>query len=147
MINKVILLGRLGSDPQIRHLDGNRSVCNVNLATNEHFKTADGSTRETTEWHRLEMWDSLARLAEKSLKKGAIVYVEGKIRTDKYTDNQGIEKETKKIRVTTLQIIGARERGESDDHSSGNTSAGNTVLNDPKEIDNLLSDAGEDLPF
>jgi single-strand DNA-binding protein len=104
MINKAILLGRLGKDPVIRKLDSGRVVANVTLATNEYY-TKDGQRMESTEWHNLEMWDQQALNAEKYFKKGMLLYVEGKIRTDKYTDTEGNEKQLRKIRVISYQMI------------------------------------------
>jgi single-strand DNA-binding protein len=106
MINKVILLGRLGKDPQVKQLDNGRVVCNVTLATNDYYTDKDGNRKESTEWHNLEIWDNQARTAEKFLKKGSVIYVEGKIRTDKYLDPEGQEKQVKKIRVLNLQMMG-----------------------------------------
>ncbi len=104
MINKVILLGRLGKDPIIRKLDSNRIVANFTLATNETY-LKDGQKMESTEWHNLEMWDQQASIAEKYLKKGSLLYVEGKIRTDKYKDADGVEKQLRKIRVVSFQML------------------------------------------
>lgn len=118
MINKVILLGRLGKDPVVRHLDNGRVVANVTLATNDYY-TKDGQKMENTEWHNLELWDNHARLAENYLRKGNIIYVEGKIRTDRYTDTEGIEKQIKKIRVLQMQTMGGLNRNEEDENSPG----------------------------
>jgi single-strand DNA-binding protein len=104
VINKVILMGRLGKDPAIRRLENGRIVANVTLATNDYY-TRDGQRLENTEWHNLEMWDKQAELAEKYLKKGRVIYVEGKIKTDKFTDSEGLEKQVRKIRVQTLQLV------------------------------------------
>jgi single-strand DNA-binding protein len=93
MINKVILLGRLGKDPVIRKLDNGRIVANISLATND-FYTKDGQRMEQQ-----------ALTAEKYFKKGNILYVEGKIRTDKYVDAEGVEKQLRKIRVTSFQMM------------------------------------------
>ncbi|MFN6047161.1 MAG: single-stranded DNA-binding protein, partial [Bacteroidota bacterium] len=106
MINKVILLGRLGKDPVVRRLDNGRVVANVTLATNDYY-TKDGQRLESTEWHNLEMWDKQAETAEKYLKKGSLLYVEGKIRTDRYTDAEGQERQTRKIRVNNFQMMGS----------------------------------------
>lgn len=114
MINKVILLGRLGKDPLIKHLDNGRVVANVTLATNDYY-TKDGQRMESTEWHNLELWDNHAKMAEKYLRKGSLLYVEGKIRTDKYTDNEGQEKQIKKIRVLQMQMMGGLNRGEGEE--------------------------------
>jgi len=104
MINKVILLGRLGKDPVIRKLESGRIVANVTLATNEKYMK-DGQVMESTEWHNLEMWDQQAQNAEKYFKKGMLLYCEGRIRTDRYTDQEGQEKTIRKIRVISYQMI------------------------------------------
>jgi single-strand DNA-binding protein len=117
MINKVILLGRLGKDPVIRKLDNGRIVANVSLATND-FYTKDGQRMESTEWHNLEMWDQQALTAEKYFKKGSLLYVEGKIRTDKYIDAEGIEKQLRKIRVTSFQMMSSMNGGSGDQNKS-----------------------------
>jgi single-strand DNA-binding protein len=108
-INKVILIGNLGSDPEVRYLDGDRVVVNFSLATNESYTDKQGNRITQTEWHRIEMWDSLAKVAEKYLTKGRQVYIEGKIRTDKWTDKDGVDKYTTRIRANTLQMLGNRE--------------------------------------
>lgn len=122
MINKVILLGRLGKDPVVRRLDNGRVVANVTLATNDYY-TKDGQRLESTEWHNLEMWDKQAETAEKYLKKGSLLYVEGKIRTDRYTDAEGQERQTRKIRVNNFQMMGSmlasrNDEGQRGDHHS-----------------------------
>lgn len=121
MINKVILLGRLGKDPLIKHLDNGRVVANVTLATNDYYMK-DGQRMESTEWHNLEMWDNHAKMAEKYLRKGSLLYVEGKIRTDKFTDPEGQEKQIKKIRVLQMQMmggLGGRNEGEEGGYQRG----------------------------
>jgi len=108
-INKVILIGNLGSDPEVKYLDGDRSVANFSLATNESYNDKQGNKITQTEWHRIEMWDSLAKVAEKYLTKGRQVYIEGKIKTDKWTDQNGVDKYTTRIRANVLQMLGNRE--------------------------------------
>jgi single-strand DNA-binding protein len=131
MINKVILLGRLGKDPVVRRLDNGRVVANVTLATNDYY-TKDGQRLESTEWHNLEMWDKQAETAEKYLKKGSLLYLEGKIRTDRYTDAEGQERQTRKIRVNNFQMMGSLLSSRSDDASK----------NDSHSSDQHESDAG-----
>jgi single-strand DNA-binding protein len=131
MINKVILLGRLGKDPVVRRLDNGRVVANVTLATNDYY-TKDGQRLESTEWHNLELWDKQAETAEKYLKKGSLLYVEGKIRTDRYTDAEGQERQTRKIRVNNFQMMGSLLSSRSDDASK----------NDSHSSDQHESDAG-----
>jgi single-strand DNA-binding protein len=121
MINKVILLGRLGKDPIIRKLDGNRIVANFTLATNETY-LKDGQKMESTEWHNLEMWDQQASVAEKYLKKGSLLYIEGKIRTDKYKDADGVEKQLRKIRVLSFQMLDNLSQGKDAENHESNRS-------------------------
>lgn len=151
MINKVILLGRLGKDPQIKQLDNGRVVCNVTLATNDYYTDKEGNRKESTEWHNLEIWDNQARTAEKFLKKGSIIYVEGKIRTDKYTDPEGEEKQIKKIRVLTLQMMGGINRGEGESQRTYSPTSNQPVFDRGTEHTSEDTGAGEepddDLPF
>ena len=121
MINKVILLGRLGKDPIIRKLDGNRIVANFTLATNETY-LKDGQKMQSTEWHNLEMWDQQASVAEKYLKKGSLLYIEGKIRTDKYKDADGVEKQLRKIRVLSFQMLDNLSQGKDAETHESNKS-------------------------
>lgn len=111
-VNKVILVGHLGSDAEVRYLNEGRAVANVSLATNEYFTDRSGNRIEQTEWHRLEMWDRLAKFAEQYLKKGRQVYVEGKLRTDNWTDKEGVQRTTTRIRVTNLELLGGGATGE-----------------------------------
>ena len=104
MINKVILMGRLGKDPVIRKLESGRVVANISLATNESY-LKDGQRMESTEWHYLEMWDQQALDAERHFKKGSVLYIEGKLRTEKYMDAEGVEKQLRKVRVISYQLV------------------------------------------
>ena len=104
MINKVILMGRLGKDPVIRKLDSGRGVANISLATNESY-LKEGQRMESTEWHYLEMWDQQALDAERHFKKGSVLYIEGKLRTEKYIDGDGVEKQLRKVRVISYQLV------------------------------------------
>jgi single-strand DNA-binding protein len=88
-VNKVILVGNLGDDPQIKNLDGNVKVAKFSLATNETFKDSNGQNQTQTEWHSVVVWRGLADFAEKYLHKGSMVYLEGKIKTRNYEDKQG----------------------------------------------------------
>ena len=143
-INKVILIGNLGSDPEVKYLDGDRAVANFSLATNETYTDRQGNMITQTEWHRVEMWDSLAKVAEKYLTKGRQVYIEGKIRTDKWTDKEGVDKYTTRIRANVLQMLGNREDRQQDapppaNPSNSNVSAdtSNTTSAEPSELDDL----------
>jgi single-strand DNA-binding protein len=105
MVNKVFLLGRLGKDPEVRHLEHNRAVANFTLATNEVFIDKSGNKVEQTDWHHVEMWDALARNAEKVLRKGRTVFIEGKIKNETWTDKDGNKRSAVRIRALQFQVV------------------------------------------
>jgi single-strand DNA-binding protein len=130
-VNKVILVGNLGKDPEVRHLEGGASVANFTLATSEYYKDKSGSRIEQTEWHNIVVWRGLADVAEKYLKKGMTVYIEGKIRTRSY-DKDGVKHYKTEIVGDALTILSKKENtqgGSADDHHSS------------------LPKADDDLPF
>lgn len=108
-VNKAILLGRLGQDPETKHLDSGKSVCNFSIATSEKWKGKDGQDNEKSEWHRIVAWDKTAEICAKYLTKGREVYVEGKIETRKWTDKNGQDKYTTEIRALNVQFIGGKQ--------------------------------------
>ena len=105
-VNKVILVGNLGKDPEVRYLDNNKVVANLTLATTENYKDRNGNKVENTEWHDLELWDGLAKIAEQYLTKGRSIYVEGKIKTDSWKDDGGNNKYRTRIRVQNMTMLG-----------------------------------------
>jgi single-strand DNA-binding protein len=121
-VNKVILLGNLGSDPEIRHLDGGSMVARFNIATSESYTNRNGERVDQTEWHRIELWDNLAKVAEQYLKKGNQVYVEGKIKTETWKDKDGAEKSGVRIRATSMTLVGGRPGGGDGTPSEGGMS-------------------------
>ena len=109
-INKVILIGNLGRDPELRYTPSGSAVCNVSIATTRNWKSKDSGERvEETEWHRVVFYDRLAEIAGEYVKKGRPVYVEGRLKYGKYTGQDGIEKNTVDIIATELQLMGGRE--------------------------------------
>lgn len=111
-VNKVILVGNLGKDPEVRYLENGNAVANVTLATTERYKDRAGNPVESTEWHDLEMWDGLAKIAEQYLRKGKSIYVEGKIKTDSWQDEQGVKKYRTRIRVQNMTMLGGASGNE-----------------------------------
>ena len=107
-LNKVLLIGNLGSDPEIRTLPSGGKVASFSIATTESYKNKESEKVEHTEWHRIELWEGLAAIAEQYLKKGDTIYVEGKLKTEKYTDANGLEKTAIKIRGNNFQMLGRR---------------------------------------
>ena len=112
MLNKVTLIGRLGKDPETKTLPSGDAVTNFSVATTEKWKDKQsGEAKETTEWHRISMFGKLAEIAGKYLKKGALVYLEGSIKTRKWTDKDGIEKYSTEIVAETMQMLGGKPVG------------------------------------
>jgi single-strand DNA-binding protein len=103
MINKVILIGNLGKDPEVRHLENGGSVARLTIATNESYRDKEGNWQSSTEWHNVIAWRNLADNAEKNLKKGSMVFIEGKLKTRQYKDAAGVEKYTTEIEAVTLR--------------------------------------------
>ena len=120
-LNKVMLIGNVGNDPEIRYLDsnpqgpqGNAKVASFRLATTERYRDRNGETRENTEWHNIVAWRSNADVIEKFVHKGSQIYVEGKLRTRKWTDRDGKDRYTTEIQVDNLQLLGKRPDREGD---------------------------------
>jgi len=108
-VNKVILVGNLGRDPEIRYLPSGEPVANITIATSSKYKNKSGEMVEETEWHRVTFFGKLAEIVGQYLKKGRSVYVEGRIKTRKYTDKDGIEKYATDIIANEMQMLGGRE--------------------------------------
>jgi single-strand DNA-binding protein len=153
-VNKVILVGNVGKDPETRHLEGGNTVCKFSLATSEVYKNKEGEKITNTEWHNIVLWRGLAEIAEKYVKKGSQVYIEGRIRTRSYTDQDNNTRYVTEIIGDSMQMLGKRSEGGAADpaarpHSSSSDSpphTGNTpdILEDslPKSQSNE-----DDLPF
>ncbi|EGJ11327.1 MULTISPECIES: single-stranded DNA-binding protein [Rubrivivax] len=111
-VNKVILVGNLGRDPEVRYAPSGSAICNVTIATSRQWKDkTSGERQEETEWHRVVFYDRLAEIAGEYLKKGRPVYVEGRLKTRKWTDKDGVEKYTTEIIAMEMQLLGGREGG------------------------------------
>jgi len=108
-VNKVILVGNLGADPEMRYLPSGEAVANLRLATTDTWKDKDGNKQEQTEWHRVSFFGRQAEVCGQYLKKGSQIYVEGSIRTRKYTDKDGVEKYATDIRGDRMQMLGGRQ--------------------------------------
>lgn len=139
-VNKVILIGRLGKDPEVRKINETTTVCNFPLATNESYKNQDGSYTEQTEWHNIVMWRGVAERAERILKKGANVFIEGKLRTRSWEDKEKHKRYTTEIVVENFQLLDKREgspqgngtenKGDSDSHHSSSSTISEPTFDD-----------------
>lgn len=110
-VNKVILLGRLGADPEVRYTSGGTAVAKFNLATSETYKDKDGSKQEKTEWHRVVAFGKLGEICGEYLSKGKQVYVEGKLQTRSWEDKDGNKKYTTEVNVNNMVMLGSGEGG------------------------------------
>jgi len=137
-INKVILVGHLGKDPEMRHLEGGVAVASFPLATSETFNK-DGRKVEQTEWHNIVMWRGLAEVAAKYLQKGKLVYIEGKIRTRSFEDKEGVKKYTTEIVADNFTMLGRK----SDFDETGTR----TGIKSDNGVTDFGAAADDDLPF
>ena len=110
-LNKAIIIGNLGSDPEVRTTGSGTRVANLSVATSRSWTGRDGAQQEKTEWHRIVLWDKLAEIAERYLKKGDKVYVEGEIEYRSYEDKDGVTKYSTEIRAREMMMLGGREGG------------------------------------
>ncbi len=129
-VNKVILVGNLGKDPEVRHLEGGTAVASFTLATSEVYKDKSGQRVEQTEWHNIVVWRNLAEIAEKYLKKGMSIYLEGKLRTRSWEDKDKVKRYSTEIIADTFTMLGKKEN---------NTGAMDDIPS--------VSKTGDDLPF
>lgn len=142
-VNKVILIGNLGSDPEVRHLSSGSVVANFNIATSESYTNKNGEKVTQTEWHRIELWDGLAKVAEQYLKKGQTVYIEGKLKTENWQDNDGNNRTTTRIRGLNMTMLGGRSSDQ-----SGNTERpqGQQTVPAPDHAPTPVTNAPESAP-
>lgn len=136
-VNRAIILGNLGKDPEVRHLENGDAVTSFSVATTEKYKDKSGEAKEATEWHRIVAFGKLAEICGQYLNKGSQVYVEGKIVTRKYTDKDGIEKYSTEIRLERMQMLGKRD--------SAGAQEGRQPANQAKAIQPDFDDA--EIPF
>ncbi len=139
-VNKVILLGNLGKDPEIRNLESGAKVATFSLATNRSYKAQDGKRVDETEWHNIVLWGALADLAEKFLAKGRQVFIEGRIRTRQWDDKEGVKRYTTEIVGENMTFLGGREQRDEPPPPSDRDI--------PKAPDTKgQAEEGDDLPF
>ncbi len=144
-VNKVILIGNLGADPEIRHTASNVAVTTLRLATTERYKDRNGERQERTEWHNVVMWRGLAEIAERYLRKGSTIYVEGRLETRSWDDKSGQKRYTTEVIATDMTMLDSRGEG------SG-SSGGADEPPPPQEPDTAppgqdQDDGGDELPF
>jgi single-strand DNA-binding protein len=152
-LNKVMLIGNVGKDPEVRHLESGATTASFTLATTERYKDKNGETKDQTEWHNIVCWRALADLVEKYVRKGSQLYIEGRIRTRSYTDRDGNTRYITEITADNLQMLGRKESGTSTSypapapapvHTSAPAAPKSTPIIDMNAVN---EDEGDDLPF
>jgi single-strand DNA-binding protein len=156
-VNRIILIGNLGQDPEMRYLPSGEAVANFSIATKEVWKDKQGAKQERTDWHRIEFIGRTAEVAGEYLKKGSQAYVEGSVRYDKWTDKEGVEKTLTKVRGDRLQLLGSRQGGGEGGNEGGGgasyaqrgpgtPSSGGAASSAPAKK-SKLDDFDDDIPF
>jgi single-strand DNA-binding protein len=155
-VNKVILVGNLGKDPEVRHTQDGKAIVNLSVATSETWRDkGTGERKERTEWHRVVIFnEALAKVAEQYLKKGATVFLEGQLQTRKYTDKDGVEKYSTEVVLQNyrgeLTMLGGRGGGEGTSTAGGDDFGQSTPLDRPKAAakpQNFSRDLDDEIPF
>ena len=139
-VNKVILVGNLGKDPEVRYLENGTAVANFPIATSESYKDREGNRVDQTEWHNIVVWRKLAEIAESYLKKGSQIYLEGKLRTRSWEDQQGNKRYTTEVVADTFTMLGKKEDTQNTQNSF--TSSNNSTASEQDKIEEK-----DDLPF
>ncbi|MEL0011158.1 MAG: single-stranded DNA-binding protein [Bacteroidota bacterium] len=151
-LNKVMLIGRLGQDPEVRYTQSNTAVATLNLATNERYRDSNGEYQDRTEWHRVVAWGRTAEVCQQYLSKGSLIYVEGPLQTREWEDNQGQKRyttEVKALQMTMLDSRGGNGGGMGSapsapaNHAPSTSSTPDTGVNKTVNLD----DIDDDLPF
>ena len=146
-INKVILIGNLGRDPEIRYLPSGDPIANITIATTSKYKGKDGNMVEETEWHRVTFFGKLAEIVGQYLKKGSSVYVEGRLKTRKYNDKDGIEKYSTDIVANEMQMLGGRPSGDSQQHAAPAPASRPAPQRAAQRPASGFDDMDDDIPF
>jgi single-strand DNA-binding protein len=146
-LNRVTLIGHLGADPETRAFSDGAMVCNLRIATSDSWKDrTTGEQRESTEWHRVVLYRRLAEIADQYLRKGAQIYIEGKLRTKKWTDKTGAERYTTEIEGDELKMLGKPPGTDKRDRTGGEQTSGNGGK--PEEMKTKTTiDLADDIPF
>jgi single-strand DNA-binding protein len=139
-VNKVILIGNLGKDPEVRHLESGASVANFPIATTESYKDKNGNRQDQTEWHNIVLWRGLADISEKYLRKGSQVYIEGKLRSRSWEDKEGNTRYITEIVGDQMTMLGGGNR-----NNDGGNSA--PAAEKPTNNPDLSEEEADDLPF
>lgn len=150
-VNKVILVGNVGKDPEVRHLDSGVAVASFSLATSETYNAKNGERVTTTEWHNIVLWRGLAEVAEKYVRKGMLLYIEGRIRSRSYDDKDGVKRYITEINGDNMRMLGSKDSSSGGSSSQGDSSnsTSSQSATPPSFSEPDMEDSGgdDDLPF
>lgn len=156
-VNKVILLGNLGQDPELKYTPGGAAVCNFSVATSESWQDKGGQKQERTDWHRVVVWGKLAELCHQYLKKGRQAFIEGKLQTRSWDGQDGQKRYMTEVNATTVQFIGARADSSPGQNAQGQSygsngpahddNHGSSMLNQEYQINHSAQFTADDIPF
>jgi single-strand DNA-binding protein len=150
-VNKAILVGRLGKDPETRYTSGGQAVCNFSMATDETYKDRSGERQKRTEWHRIVVWGKQAEIAQKYLHKGSLIYLEGSIRSSQWNDKEGQKRTSFEIVANNFRMLGSRGDAAAAGAGSGDVGGGASAESDfhPAPADDNAGPevSDEDIPF
>lgn len=145
-LNKAMIIGRLGQDPEVRYTQSNTAVANLSIATSERYKDSTGEWKENTEWHRVVAWGRLAEICQEYLKKGSQVYIEGPIQTRQWEDRDGQTRYTTEIKALTMTMLDSK--GSSGGSSGGGSKPSNSEpVSSNADLNDNMDDIDDDLPF
>jgi single-strand DNA-binding protein len=138
-VNKVILVGNVGADPDIRYMTNGDCIANINLATSESWKDKNGEKQEKTEWHRVSFFKKLAEIVGEYVKKGGSIYVEGRLQTRKWQDKEGADRYTTEVVADRMQMLGGKQETQKQESSPAEKK--------PIDGNNAFEDFSDDIPF
>jgi single-strand DNA-binding protein len=144
-VNKVILVGNLGRDPEMRYMPSGDAIANFSIATTDSWKDKSGAKQEKTEWHRISIFGKLAQVAGEYLKKGSSVYVEGRLQSRKWQDKEGNERETIEVVCDRMQMLGGKSLTSDSEHSDVRQPA--KAQQKPNGQENTFDDFQDDIPW
>jgi len=151
-LNKVMLIGRLGQDPEVRYTQSNTAVATLNIATSERYKDGNGEFQEKTEWHRVVAWGRLAEICQQYLNKGSLVYIEGPLQTRQWEDKQGQKKYTTEVKALQMTMLdskgsGGGNQGDGAPSQPEKSSNQGKPMSSNVELGSNFDDMDDDLPF
>lgn len=146
-LNKAMIIGRLGSDPEVRYTQSNTAVATLSVATSERFKDSNGENQERTEWHRVVAWGRLAEICQQYLRKGSLVYIEGPIQTNQWEDKEGQKRYTTEIKALQMTMLDSKSDRSGDAGSGAPAQQASKPMSSNVQLDSNFDDMDDDLPF